>query len=106
MGRKVQAPPGPASKKESRNPTLFREVNEHVRSVIAPLLTAGEEGEFLCECGNEACIETIRLELKEYEEVRVSPHRFVMVPGHENGIGEATVHPSGRFVVVDTGAPA
>jgi hypothetical protein len=93
------------SRQESRNQILFREVNERVRDVAAPLLTAGEEAEFLCECGDEACLETIRLDLEEYEAVRVSPRRFVMVPGHKDGIGEATVHASGRFVVVETNAP-
>ena len=89
------------SKRQSRNQILFREVNERVREVVAPLLTAREEAEFLCECGDEACIETIRLDLEEYEAVRASPHRFVMVPGHEDGIAEATVRGNGRFVVVE-----
>jgi hypothetical protein len=69
-----------------------------------PLLTAREESEFLCECGNESCTETIRLDLEEYEAVRASPHRFVMVPGHEDGIGEVTAHANGRFVVVERSA--
>jgi hypothetical protein len=94
------------SGQESRNQVLFREVNERVREVVALLLTTGEEVEFLCECGDDTCIETIRLDLREYEGVRASAHRFVMVPGHEDGIGEARVHASGRFVVVDTGASA
>jgi hypothetical protein len=93
------------SRQESRNQILFREVNERVRDVVAPLLTAGEEAEFLCECGDDACLEMIRLNLEEYEAVRVT-HRFVMVPGHEDGIGEARVHASGRFAVVETSAAA
>ena len=59
---------------------------------------------FLCECGDEACIETIRLDLDEYEAVRASPHRFVMIPGHQDGIGEVTVQGNGRFVVVERSA--
>jgi hypothetical protein len=100
MQRKARTTPDGGSRQASRNHVLFREVNERVREVIAPLLAAGEEAEFLCECGDEACIETIRLDLEEYRAVRVSPHRFIMVPGHEDGIGEATVH-DGRFVVVE-----
>jgi hypothetical protein len=60
--------------------------------------------DFLCECGDEACIETVRLDLKEYEAVRASTHRFLMVPGHEDGFGEATLDGSGRFVVVERSA--
>jgi hypothetical protein len=102
MRRKAQTTPVGGSAEEGRNPILYREVNERVHEVLAPLLTTGEEGEFLCECGAVACLETIRLHLEEYEAVRVSPHRFIVVPGHEDGIGEATIHPSGRFVVIET----
>jgi hypothetical protein len=105
MRRKAGETSDVGSKQASRNQILFREVNERVRDVVAPLLTAGEEGEFLCECGDEACIATIRLDLEEYEAVRVSPHRFVMLPGHQDGIGEATVQANGRFVVVERSAP-
>lgn len=101
MRRKARATSDVGSKQESRNQILFREVNERVREVVVPLLTAGEEGEFLCECGDEACLETMRLHLEEYEAVRGSPHRFLIVPGHEDGIGEATVHANGRFAVVE-----
>ena len=101
MQGKISPPSDVGSKQESRNQILFREVNERVRDVVAPLLTAGEEGEFLCECGDETCIETIRLDLEEYDALRLSPQLFVMLPGHEDGIGEAAVHPSGRFVVVE-----
>ena len=104
MRGKVGATSGGGSKQQSRNQILFREVNERVRDVIAPRLTAGEEGEFLCECGDEACIETIRLDLEEYDAVRASPHRFVMIPGHHDGIGEATVQENGIFVVVERSA--
>jgi hypothetical protein len=106
MRRKPPARSPVGSKQESRNQILFREVNERVRDVVAPLLTAGEAGEFLCECGDEACLETIRLDPEEYAAVRRSPHRFVVVPGHQDGIGEATVHANGRFVVVETSTPA
>jgi hypothetical protein len=93
-----------SKQQQSRNQILFREVNERVREV-APLLGAREEGEFLCECGDEACTETIRLDVEEYEAVRASPHRFVMVPGHQDGKVEATtVQENGRFVVVERSA--
>jgi hypothetical protein len=93
-----------SKQRQRRNQILFREVNERVREVAAPLLGARKEGEFLCECGHEACIETIRLDLEEYEAVRASPHRFVMVPGHQDGKVEAPVEGNGRFVVVERSA--
>lgn len=94
-----------STQQQRRNQILFREVNERVREVAAPLLGARKEGEFLCECGHEACIETIRLDVEEYEAVRASPHRFVLVPGHQDGEVEATnVQGNGRFVVVEISA--
>jgi hypothetical protein len=104
MRRKVSPTSAVGSRQESRNQILFRQVNEHVHDVVAPLLGAGEDAEFLCECGDETCIEAIRLGLEEYEAVRVSPYRFVVIPGHEDGIGEATVEANGRFVVVERSA--
>jgi hypothetical protein len=92
-----------SKQQERRKQILFREVNERVREVAAPLLGARKEGEFLRECGHEACLETIRLDAEEYEAVRASPHRFVMVPGHQDGKVEATpVQGNGRFVVVES----
>jgi hypothetical protein len=94
-----------SKQQQRRNQILFREVNERVREVAAPLLGARKEGEFLCECGHEACIETIRLDVEEYEAVRASPHRFLMVPGHQDGRVETTsVQANGRFVVVERSA--
>ena len=94
-----------SKRQQRRNQILFREVNERVREVAAPWLGAREKGEFLCECGDEACIATIRLDLEEYEAVRASPHRFVLVPGHQDGEVEATtVQGNGRFVVVERSA--
>jgi hypothetical protein len=92
-----------SKQQQRRNQILFREVNERVHEVAAPLLGTHKEGEFLCECGHEACVETIRLDVEEYEAVRASPHRFVMVPGHQDGKVEATpVQGNGRFVVVES----
>jgi len=63
-----------------RNQILFREVNERVRETIDD--TEGPV-EFLCECSNEACIETAGLEMKEYDRIRAHPNLFLVVPGHE-----------------------
>jgi hypothetical protein len=104
MRREAPATSDLGSRQESRNQILFREVNDRVREVAPRQLKAGEAMEFLCECGDETCLETIRLDLEEYEAVRVSPQRFVVVPGHEDGIGEASLHASGRFVVVEKSA--
>jgi hypothetical protein len=37
---------------------------------------------FVCECGRIGCNTTLRLGLDEYENVRTSFERFLVVPGH------------------------
>jgi hypothetical protein len=67
----------------ARNHVLFREVNERVREVLDVWPERGEPGEFVCECSNEECAETILLTIEEYEAVRASGNFFVVACGHE-----------------------
>jgi hypothetical protein len=64
----------------ARNQVLFREVNERLRDVLG---AASGPTEFVCECSNEHCIETVALELDEYERIRSKANRFVVSAGHE-----------------------
>jgi hypothetical protein len=59
---------------------LFREVNERLRETVGSF-----EGplEFVCECSNEDCIETIGVTLGAYEDVRAHANLFIVAPGHE-----------------------
>jgi hypothetical protein len=79
-----------------RNEALFREVNER----IADISRSGPI-EFMCECGEEACLESIGLTRGEYEEVRSVSDHFVMKPGHEHPDFERVIDSHDRYVVVD-----
>jgi hypothetical protein len=83
----------------SRNEVLFREVNEHIED-----LQSGEGVErrfdFLCECGDAGCVETVGLTLSEYEAVRSEPTQFVVLPGHEVPEIERIMRTGDRFSVV------
>jgi hypothetical protein len=50
------------------NETLFREVNHRIHDLNERSLVV--EGEFVCECGDADCTETIRIPLREYKAVR------------------------------------
>src|SRR5512132_1069251 len=65
--------------KAARNHSLLREVNERV------FVMADSSGttEFVCECGTNACTQTIHPSLVEYERIRSSPMRFVIAVGHD-----------------------
>lgn len=81
-----------------RNQILFREVNERVREVLE-----GEEDsiEFLCECSNEDCIETLALSGAMYEHVRSHATFFVVAKGHERLEVERVVEEGPGFVLVE-----
>ena len=63
---------------------LFREVNEHVRRLADPGDPSQPEGDFICECSQDTCMERVHVPLATYEAVRGHPRRFIILPGHEN----------------------
>jgi hypothetical protein len=82
----------------ARNEALFREVNERVEEVSgrAPL----EAIDFLCECGDAECTESIALVTHEYEDLRSDPLLFAVAPGHEIEDVEYVVSENDRFRTV------
>jgi hypothetical protein len=57
----------------SRHSWLIQSVNDRVFDVLREI--GSEEGEFLCECSNLSCIETIPLKLTEYAALQKDPER-------------------------------
>ena len=53
---------------------------------------------FICECEDEQCRELVQLAQAEYEDVRASPTRFVLAPGHPMSTGRV-VERNDRFWV-------
>ncbi len=80
-----------------KNEALFREVNERIREIT----TYDGDAEFLCECGDSACAQPILVSIDEYEAVRASATRFLVVPGHELRDVEDVVEENDRFTVVE-----
>jgi hypothetical protein len=91
--------------KIATNEGLFREVNDRVEEVAQeigkrePDRETGE-ADFLCECGHEACTETVRMTVAEYENVRSDETLFVVFPGHEDASVEDVGERHERYVVV------
>jgi len=63
--------------KAARNQALFREVNERIKN----LDYTNPHTEFVCECADPDCSETVGIHLDEYEEVRRVPTHFVVAAG-------------------------
>jgi hypothetical protein len=91
--------------RQVRNQVLFRDVNGRNLEVLkAPLLDLSTDGnhetEFVCECGQEGCNETVSLTVDEYEVVRSSATVFVVLPGHETPAVD-TLLTNERFSLVE-----
>jgi hypothetical protein len=87
----------------ARNEAIFREINERTRSLqerFGPEDPSTRYEEFLCECGDQMCVERVKLTVPEYESVRAESTQFVLRPGHMMPRVERVVRKSDRYVVV------
>lgn len=87
----------------AENETLFRDLNEEVGIVAHAFSSGGEQRtfDFLCECGDASCAERVPITLAAYEELRSSPLRFVVVPGHEAPEVERVVETRAAYAVIE-----
>jgi hypothetical protein len=82
----------------AQNQVLFREVNERLRETLDVSVGAME---FLCECSDTDCTETISLDIAEYELVRSRSNQFVLTPGHEIPEIDRVVSNGDRYFLVE-----
>jgi hypothetical protein len=87
----------PSLERLAKNQALFREVNERINEIRPDTLGFVE---FICECSDEGCSESVAMRADEYEEVRSGPDRFFVAPGHETVAVENVVEDHGRFLVI------
>ena len=85
------------AKKAAENQALLREVNERIEE----LARDAANPQFLCECADESCTETIELSIAEYETARSSPVRFPVKVGHLDRDVERLVEENDRYAVVE-----
>ena len=84
----------------ARNESVFRGINERQAEGHARFELEDAQ-EFVCECGDIACSERLRLTLADYERVRSHPRRFIVVPGHDIPAVEAVAELRPRYAVVE-----
>ena len=91
------------AKKQRRaatNEATIRDVNEGIERGQWP----GDEDTpvgFRCECASLGCNRLIELTVREYEEIRSHPRRFVVQPGHELPDVETVVATTPGYVIVE-----
>ena len=84
----------------AQNENAFRELNESLENSVHRRRSDADLGGFVCECGNDACEDIVRLPLAAYEEIRDDSRLFFVVPGHEVPDAEDVVRRrEGYFVV-------
>jgi hypothetical protein len=82
------------------NESVFRQINEGIERGQWP----GEEDTavgFRCECARLGCNELLELSVREYEQVRSDPRRFIVVPGHERLDAEVVIERHPGYLVVE-----
>lgn len=82
------------------NEAVFREINEGIERGQWP----GEEDAptgFRCECARLGCNELVALSVREYEHVRSTPERFIVIPGHERLDVEIVVERHPGYLIVE-----
>jgi hypothetical protein len=84
----------------ARNEALFREVNEHVRSLSGEFASDTGSVGFVCECSRDDCTKRLEVPVAVYEDVRGHGRRFLVAPGHD-GDFEHVIERTSRYVVVE-----
>ena len=81
-----------------RSELLFREVNERIYDI-----GVGETDtlEVLCECGEESCISTLVISVRDYKRLRLESSRFVVCESHEMRDIERVVERTPEYLVVE-----
>jgi hypothetical protein len=91
---------GNKQRRAAANEATIRDVNEGIERGQWP----GDEDNpvgFRCECARLGCNQLVELTVREYEEIRANPRRFVVVPGHEFPDVETVVESRAGYVIVE-----
>lgn len=78
---------------------LLRDVNERIADVATSW--QADPPEFLCECSDPDCAETLSLSLREYDIIRSTPNLFIVQNGHEHPDVDRVVRASDGFTLVE-----
>ena len=92
-----------AARRLGENEAKFRDANERIEQAVQRLEPGAQTLPFVCECGREECLATLRITIPEYERARRGPRYFLCAPGHEiigPGLGRV-VEQTSKFVITE-----
>jgi hypothetical protein len=97
---------GSREERIARNDSVFRDANEKIAGYASDHQFV-EQVPFICECATESCLTIVDLSLAEYEEVRSSPTRFFVAPGHDVSEGDVSMlEDRKRYLLIEKGGLA
>lgn len=82
------------------NREVFRRANQELDASASELGLTGPRS-YLCECSDTRCTRTMMIDGDVYAGVRANPSRFVVFPGHDEGLDVVEQGDGGGFVVVE-----
>jgi len=93
----------PSAARAAKNESIFRAVNEQIRTIVEGFSTSEDEEmfSFVCECSRPNCVEETSATLEEYRTVREHPTRFLILAEHLDPDRERIVNRTDRFAVVE-----
>jgi hypothetical protein len=91
-----------------KNEALFRRLNDRLKGIGESFSLVADRGDFVCECGDQACTEAIQMPLAEYEQLRSNPKWFAVLPGHVIPHVESVIERRDGYDIVEKheGGPA
>jgi hypothetical protein len=81
----------PRAERLAENEDAFRHLTEEL----------GVMGVFVCECADPGCREHVQLRRERYREIRSSPYRFFVRPGHEVPDVEEVIERCDAYFVIE-----
>lgn len=90
----------PASEGFQRRAAAAEINGRQVNEAIEPRGRPDTSAVFVCECGHLGCSHTVKMPVAEYESVRTSFDRFLLVPGHEIEEVDKVVEQHESYLVV------
>jgi hypothetical protein len=89
----------------SRDEAFLRDVNDRIEEVSQAFSKGDEDpgaaaAEFLCECGDGQCRESLRMTVSEYESIRRDRALLIVFPKHEDEDVDEVVARFEHYVVI------
>jgi hypothetical protein len=85
-----------------KNEQEFRDYNNRrLQAEDVPATDAEDMIPFVCECGNEDCIETLAITAAQFVEAHAAPNRFLVKPGHVYPDVERVITEEHTYAVVE-----